>query len=91
MNYREGRFVEAGNRFWFPDDVTLGYIIGIKCILASDFFETNLFDQKLVIEKFREKFQNRPCLPLQQFYWSILIFIIYNTIPILSSLHRNYQ
>ena len=25
---RDGKFVEAGNQFWFPDDVTLGYIIG---------------------------------------------------------------
>jgi len=23
----DGKFVEAGNQFWFPDDVTLGYII----------------------------------------------------------------
>ena len=27
-NFRDGKFVEAGNQFWFPDDVTLGYIIG---------------------------------------------------------------
>ena len=25
---RDGKFVEAGNQFWFPDDVTLGFIIG---------------------------------------------------------------
>ena len=26
-NFSDGKFVEAGNQFWFPDDVTLGYII----------------------------------------------------------------
>ncbi len=26
--YRDGKFVETGAHFWFPDDVTLGYIIG---------------------------------------------------------------
>ena len=26
--FRDGQFVESGNQFWFPDDVTLGYIIG---------------------------------------------------------------
>ena len=25
---RNGKFVETGEHFWFPDDVTLGYIIG---------------------------------------------------------------
>ena len=26
--FRNGKFIETGNRFWFPDDVTIGYIIG---------------------------------------------------------------
>ena len=28
LYFSDGKFVEAGNQFWFPDDVTLGYIIG---------------------------------------------------------------
>ena len=28
VNYRSGAFVETGSHFWYPDDVTLGYIIG---------------------------------------------------------------
>ncbi len=30
LRFRNGKFVETGNQFWFPDDVTLGYIIGKK-------------------------------------------------------------
>lgn len=26
--FSHGKFVEAGEKFWFPDDVTMGYIIG---------------------------------------------------------------
>ena len=34
--FRNGNFVNAGNKFWFPDDVTLGYIIGkMKNIFLS--------------------------------------------------------
>ena len=31
---RNGAFLETGNHFWYPDDVTLGYIIG-ESALAS--------------------------------------------------------
>lgn len=37
----DGKFVEAGNQFWFPDDVTLGYIIehklGINLTVVPEF------------------------------------------------------
>lgn len=37
----DGKFVEAGNQFWFPDDVTLGYIIehklGINLTVVQEF------------------------------------------------------
>jgi len=37
----DGRFVEAGNRFWFPDDVTFGYIVehqlGINLTVIPEF------------------------------------------------------
>lgn len=46
-----GKFVEAGNRYWFPDDVTLGYIIesqlGFK--LSVDFnFHSHLENLKSI-------------------------------------------
>jgi len=37
----DGKFVEAGNQFWFPDDVTLGFIIehklGIPLTVVQEF------------------------------------------------------
>jgi len=37
----DGKFVEAGNQFWFPDDVTMGYIIehklGINLTVIPEF------------------------------------------------------
>ena len=32
---RNGKFVETGEHFWFPDDVTLGYIIGTRWNLPN--------------------------------------------------------
>ena len=33
---RNGKFVETGEHFWFPDDVTLGYIIGTRWNLPTE-------------------------------------------------------
>ena len=34
---RNGKFIETGNRFWFPDVVTIGYIIGKILFILHNF------------------------------------------------------
>ena len=54
--FRNGNFVNAGNKFWFPDDVTLGYIIGKMkisfCPASLDLLEGLLGVNLTVIPEF---------------------------------------
>ena len=54
--FRNGNFVNAGNKFWFPDDVTLGYIIGKMkisfCLASLDLSEGLLGVNLTVIPEF---------------------------------------